>query len=120
MMPCKSLPATAPNAVSRSPTIANLQAHPDNHHKFLDLLSAMADDLGYKNIPQTDLDKHYTAQGTINQMRLGTEIQEELLRVLKNTDALFAIPHQLQDPTPGQLPAIPALQRPTFPDRLKR
>lgn len=57
-------------------------------HKFLELVSAIAYVLGYKNLTQTDIDKFYSpeAHGWI----LGTQwgVQTELLRVLKNTHSL--------------------------------
>lgn len=57
-------------------------------HKFLELVSAIASVLGYKNLTQTDIDKFYSpeAHGLI----LGTQwgVQTELLRVLKNTHSL--------------------------------
>lgn len=57
-------------------------------HKFLELLSAIADVLGYRNLTQTDIDKFYSpeAHGTILGIQWG--VQTELLRVLKNTHSL--------------------------------
>ena len=95
--------------------LGNLQGNPDHHHKFLDLLSAMAEELGYKGIPQTDLDKHYTPQGAIDQMNLNSAIQEELLRVLKSTNAFVTMTRQPQqapqivNPSIGQPPSVPQL-----------
>lgn len=57
-------------------------------HKFLELLSAIAQALDYPSLTQTDMDKFYSpeAHGNIAGMQWG--IQVELLRVLQNTHSL--------------------------------
>lgn len=57
-------------------------------HKYLELLSAMAKVLGYKNLQQTDIDKFYTPTAHGDQATLNHKVQIELLRVLENTGAL--------------------------------
>jgi len=54
-------------------------------HKYLELLSEIARSLGYRAIQQTDIDKFYTTRFHGEQYEIGTEIQKEWLRVLKNT-----------------------------------
>jgi hypothetical protein len=63
----------------------NIQAM---NHKYTDLLFAIAQNLGYEKLKQTDIDKFYTPQGIADQYVLQNEIQQEFLRVLKNTSAL--------------------------------
>jgi predicted RNA-binding protein YlxR (DUF448 family) len=64
----------------------------DRDHKYIELLSAMARDLGYQNLPQTDIDKFYSPQAHQNQIAASNEIQTELLRVLKNTQNIAIVP----------------------------
>lgn len=54
-------------------------------HKFLELLSAMAKDLGYSKIQQVDIDKFYTPIAHGNEFEFSSKLQKELLRVLENT-----------------------------------
>ena len=56
-------------------------------HKDLELLSAMAQCLGYKKLQQTDIDKFYTPIAHGDQAALNYKVQTELLRVLENTGA---------------------------------
>lgn len=48
----------------------------------LDLLSEMANSLGYKNLKQTEIDRAYTPQGFIDSSNLQLVLQKEALRVL--------------------------------------
>lgn len=48
----------------------------------LDLLSEMANSLGYKNLKQTEIDRAYTPQGFIDNSNLQMILQKEALRVL--------------------------------------
>jgi hypothetical protein len=57
-------------------------------HKHTDLLSEMAQVLGYKKLKQTDIEKFYTPLAHGNQTELNQKIQNELLRVLQNTSAI--------------------------------
>jgi hypothetical protein len=54
-------------------------------HDALDLLASMAQVLGHKSLNQTDIDKFYTPQIHGDQSTLQTDLQNELLRVLKAT-----------------------------------
>jgi hypothetical protein len=56
--------------------------------KLLDLLWEIASELGYKHLRQTDIDKFYTPQGHVDQLKKSSEIQDSFLRVLKNTESL--------------------------------
>lgn len=58
----------------------------------LDLLSAIASDLGYKKLRQTTIDCYYRTQAQAEQGKILAEIQTEFLRVLKNTESLVAEP----------------------------
>jgi hypothetical protein len=56
-------------------------------HKYTDMLSEIAQVLGYKKLKQTDIEKFYTPVAHGNQLELQTKTQQELLRVLENTAA---------------------------------
>lgn len=58
----------------------------ERNHTWLELLTAMAADLHYSNLKQTDLDKFYTPQGHVDQLDFQRDVQTEWLRVLKNTE----------------------------------
>lgn len=83
-------------------------------HCELDLLQAMASALGYPKIKQTDMDRFYTptAWGDIGDIQ--SEIQDEWLRVLRNTSALVAVPRSLEEdsaegpPETSESPTQPA------------
>ncbi|HEX3755749.1 MAG TPA: DUF6680 family protein, partial [Rhizomicrobium sp.] len=55
------------------------------NHAFLELMSAMAKNLGYKTLAQTDIDKFYSPKAHGNQAVLNADIQAHLLRVLKRS-----------------------------------
>jgi hypothetical protein len=56
--------------------------------KLVDMLSEMASVLGYRRLKQTDIEKFYTPLAHGNQALLNEELQQEFLRVLKQTDSL--------------------------------
>jgi hypothetical protein len=58
------------------------------NHQYLELLSAMAMSLGYRSLQQTDIDKFYSPQAHGDQATLNAEVQNEFLRVLKETKTL--------------------------------
>ena len=58
----------------------------ERNHTWIELLAAMASDLQYSNLKQTDLDKFYIPQGHVDQFDFQNEVQSEWLRVLKNTE----------------------------------
>jgi len=57
-------------------------------HKHVDMLSEMAQVLGYKKLKQTEIEKFYTPVAHGTQVELNEKIQREFLRVLENTAAL--------------------------------
>jgi uncharacterized protein DUF6680 len=69
-------------------------------YQYLELLSAMAESLGYHSIKQTDIDKFYTPQAYGDQAIVSAEIQKELLRVLKATASIPIFP-TYTPPAPG-------------------
>jgi hypothetical protein len=58
----------------------------ERDHVWIELLTAMAADLGYSNLKQTDLIKFYIPQGHVDQLDFQKDVQTEWLRVLKNTE----------------------------------
>jgi len=58
---------------------------PEQGHKYLEMLSAMATSLGFRKLQQVDIDKYYSPQVHQDQLVAQAELQAELLRVLKNT-----------------------------------
>lgn len=57
----------------------------ERQHTWLELLAAMAADLEYSQLKQTDLDKFYIPQGHVDRLDFEREASAEWLRVLKNT-----------------------------------
>lgn len=51
----------------------------------LDLLSEMANSLGYRNLKQTEIDRAYTPQGFIDNSNIQNALQKELFRVLMSS-----------------------------------
>lgn len=64
----------------------------ERNHTWLELLTAMAADLRYSNLKQTDLDKFYTPQSHADQLDFQRAVQTEWLRVLKNTERFVVEP----------------------------
>ena len=60
----------------------------DRVHKYLNLLEAMAKELGYKNIRQTSIDKFYSPQAFGDRVGTDARLRSELLMVLDNTEIL--------------------------------
>src|SRR5690554_2824092 len=65
-----------------------VQPSQQREHAWLNLLSSMAEEVGYKSLKQTDLDKFYIPQGHVDSLDLQNETQKELLRVLKNSQSV--------------------------------
>lgn len=62
--------------------------HFDSQNAFhLDLLSEMANDLGYKDLKQTEIDRYYNPQAFGNQQKSQELLAKETLRVLTNSKA---------------------------------
>jgi hypothetical protein len=60
----------------------------EREHTWLELLTAIANDLHYPTMKQTDLDKFYIPQVHADQFIITAKVQQELLRVLENTASL--------------------------------
>jgi hypothetical protein len=60
----------------------------ERDNKLIELLSAMAEPLGYKSLKQIDINKFYIPQGHVDQQTLVDKINHEWLRVLENTNSL--------------------------------
>ena len=58
-------------------------------HKWLELLSTMAETLGYSDLSQTDLDKFYIPQGHADDLEFQRKTSHQWARVLENTEHLM-------------------------------
>ena len=58
------------------------------NHKYLELLSEMAQILKYKALKQTDIDKFYAPQAHGDVAKMQSDLARELLRVLQATERL--------------------------------
>lgn len=56
-------------------------------HLFLDLLSEIGFDLGYKDLKQSDIDRFYYPSGLAHEHLKKDELQNQLLRVLKSSQS---------------------------------
>jgi hypothetical protein len=68
------------------------------NHTYIELLSEMATVLNYRRLRQTDIDRYYAPEAHSKQAVLIQDVQTELLRVLKATQSLRAMP--IDDGTP--------------------
>ena len=86
-----------------APTLRHPVCQPFNNqtftHKYLDLLSAIANSLGYRSLTQTHIDKFG------DQAQLSLETQTEWLRVLKATPTMRQVGGAA--PAPLVLPSTP-------------
>jgi hypothetical protein len=78
----------SPKIVSHGHTLYQvMQTKPWNYinynHAYLDLLSAIANDLGYHKLTQTDIDKFYSPEAHGQLQARQDELQQEFLRVLR-------------------------------------
>ena len=64
----------------------------DRAHTWLQLLKAMANELGYPSVEQTDLDKFYTPQSHVDDWESQKNMAEQWMRVLKNTERFIIEP----------------------------
>ena len=60
-------------------------------HTWLELLAAMADDLRYPHISQTDLDKFYIPKGHADDLEFQRKMSQQWLRVLENTERFVLV-----------------------------
>ena len=61
-------------------------------HRWLELLTAMAEDLHYSHISQTDLDKFYIPQGHADDIEFQRKVSQQWSRVLENTERFLVVP----------------------------
>ncbi len=55
-------------------------------HKWLELLTLMAEELGYSKLSQLDLDKFYVPQGHVDDAEFRRNVAKQWARVLENTE----------------------------------
>ena len=82
-------------------------------HIYLELMSAMAKQLGFQNLEQTDIDKFYLPEAHGKQSELNAECQKEWLRVLKNTARIETV--QISS---SSIPAI--VEKPPIGDSIRK
>lgn len=73
----------------------NLLAQPageERVHTWLELLSAMSQELHYSKLSQIDLDKFYIPQGHADEFENQQRAQKQLMRVLENTERFLVEP----------------------------
>lgn len=66
----------------------------ERDHTWLELLAAMAGELKYGDLSQTDLDKFYIPQGHADDLEFQRKIAHQWSRVLENTEHLLVAPRQ--------------------------
>jgi len=67
-------------------------------HVYIELLSAIAVNLGYKKLQQTDIDKFYLPQGLVPSPPAAPDLETEFLRVLKNTERFLVEQRKIEPP----------------------
>lgn len=81
--------------------LANPAGWATRRKKNLEMITEMAKELGYgEAITHLDVDRVYTPVGLEHATKKQNDIQEELLRVLKGSQGLQALP-RTEPPTPG-------------------
>lgn len=55
-------------------------------HKWLELLTTVAQDLGYSKLSQLDIDKFYIPQGHVDEAEFQQKVGQQWARVLENTE----------------------------------
>lgn len=65
-------------------------------HKYIELMSAMAETLGFANLQQIDIEKFYTPIAHGMEAERNAAIQAEWLRVLKNTERFVVEPKKTE------------------------
>lgn len=63
----------------------------ERDHTWLELLAAMAYELRYSRLSQTDLDKFYIPQGHADDLDFQRKIAQQWSRVLENTERLLVV-----------------------------
>ena len=78
-------------------------------HKHLELLSAMASELGYKSLSQTDIDKFYSPVAHGNEADMNWRLRSEFLRVLQGAQHIVIPSHPGHQDGPLAASAPPPL-----------
>ena len=68
------------------------QPSEDRVHTWLELLAAMATNVGNRNLSQVDLDKFYVPQGHMDEADFQRRVGAQWLRVLENSERLLVEP----------------------------
>jgi hypothetical protein len=66
-------------------------------HTWLELLAAMAQELGYKGLSQVDLDKFYIPQSHVDDEAFQRKVGTHWLRVLESTERFVVVPRADRD-----------------------
>lgn len=95
--------ANHPQVISLWHELFNMYHNPTSeesqNHKKLELLSQMAQELGFSNLQQVDIDKFYCPSSHKDQLKANAETQAEWLRVLKNTSRVSTEARKTEDKT---------------------
>lgn len=84
------------------------QAGTQQHqHTYLEMLSLMARELGYKKLQQTDIDKFYTPQAFTTQATANAEFQTLIAGFFANVNTLIEQQRLIVPTAPPQPPASP-------------
>ncbi len=70
-------------------------------HKWLELLAAMAEELGFGTLSQLDLDKFYVPQGHVDDADFQLKVAQQWARVLENTERFIVEPRQDRNTSGG-------------------
>lgn len=85
--------------------LANPLGFAQRNKKYLELLVAMAKDVGYgRTLTHLDIDRVYTPTGLAKYNERGEAISNELLRVLKGSQGLAVTPTATPETAPNALP----------------
>ncbi len=80
-------------------------------HTWIELLEAMAKDLSYSSLSQTDLDKFYVPQGHVDDLEFQRKSAEQWLRVLENTEQFLVSSRKPQENKSNQANSSDAKKR---------
>lgn len=72
-------------------------------HKWLELLSAIGQELGYKALSPLDLDKFYEPQGHVNDAEFQAKMAQQWSRVLENTEHFVVEPRKNKEPANAEV-----------------
>jgi hypothetical protein len=75
-------------------------------HKYVELMSAMADSLGFANLSQVAIEKFYVPQAHGMEAEMNAQILVESLRVLQNTERVLLVPKGQPKEDKGNKPRV--------------